>query len=133
LDYKSAYHWPHLHAALALQCAVTTSDLSEEPLALVSLCSTFRGSPCLFLFSEILESVTDLVNALVRCHAWDPATLVFPHADLIGTPKFAHDGEPLAHARTMSVDLVLDIFGLIDIFLDDIITVYPFFSMSHLQ
>jgi len=57
-DFKSAYRRVHFRAELALQSCITTKGLGGLDLALVSLRTTFGGSPCPSIFSEISETVT---------------------------------------------------------------------------
>ena len=65
LDFKSAFRRLNVNAQAALQSIVTTTGLSEDPIALASLRVTFGGRPSPSLFSDVSESVTDLANALV--------------------------------------------------------------------
>jgi hypothetical protein len=130
-DFKSAYRRLHFGAHSALQSVVTTTGLSPVPIALASLRATFGGSPCPNLFSEISESITDLANALVRCSRWDPTSLSPLHANLVGTPIRSDPAVPLAPARMMSVDPKVDAFGSNDVFIDDIVGVFPDLSVSH--
>jgi len=73
-DFKSAYRRVHFKAESALQSCITTKGLGGLDLALVSLRTTFGGSPCPSIFSKISETVTDLTNAIIRCSDYDPAS-----------------------------------------------------------
>ena len=67
IDYKSAFRRLHLTGQAALQSALSTKGLSDDPVALASLRVTFGGRPSPSLFSEVSESITDLANALAQC------------------------------------------------------------------
>ena len=131
IDYKSAFRRLHLNGRAALQSTLSTKGLSDDPVALASLRVTFGGRPSPSLFSEVSESVTDLANALARCESWDPGDLLPNHSNLIGEMKLEPDTIPLAKARELIVDPKMDAFGLIDVFIDDIISVFPAISPDH--
>jgi hypothetical protein len=130
-DYKSAFRRLHLNGQAALQSTLSTTGLSNDPVALASLRVTFGGRPSPSLFSEVSESITDLANALVRCKSWDPGELTPTHSNLIGDTKLEPEQIPMAKAREMAVDPKIDKHGLIDVFIDDIITVFPAISPKH--
>ena len=132
IDFKSAFRRLHLNGRAALQSTLTTTGLSEDdPVALASLRVTFGGRPSPSLFSEVSESITDLANALARCESWNPGNLPPNHSNLIGEMKLEAKTIPLAKARQLSVDPGIDAHGLIDVFIDDIITVFPAMSSDH--
>ena len=133
LDYKSAFRRLHLQAQAALQSTVTTLGLSDDPIALASLRVTFGGRPSPSLFAEISEPIADLANAIARCALWDPGELRPAHSNLIGATKWEHANVPLAPARKLIVDPQIDACGLVDVFIDDIISVFPALSERHVQ
>ena len=133
LDYKSAFRRLHLHALAALQSTVTTLGLAEEPVALASLRVTFGGRPSPSLFSEISEPIADLANAIARCPLWKPGELRPSHSNLLGETKWENATVPLAPARKLIVDPNIDAYGLTDVFIDDIITVFPALSQEHVE
>ncbi len=136
LDVKSAYRRMHLHGSSAIQCVVTTTpglDPNQHPIALVALRATFGGKPCPFRWSELSEPVADLANALSRCKLWDPATLLPLHHELIGEPRYSDHTRPLAQAKELRVDTEADEFGMTDVFLDDLISVFPALSADHIK
>jgi len=110
---------------LALQSCITTKDLGGLDLALVSLCTTFGGSPCPSIFSEISETVTDLTNAIIRCSDCDPASFPSHYSHLLGPAKVEPDDVPLAADRSLMVYPEADEFGTADVFLDDIFSAIP--------
>jgi len=59
-DFKSAYPRVHFRAELALQSCITTKGLGGLDLALVSLRTTFGGSPCPSMFGKTSVTVTHL-------------------------------------------------------------------------
>ena len=133
LDYKSAYRRMHLHALSALQSVITTQGLTDDPVALASLRVTFGGRPSPFLFSDLSEQVADLANVLTRCKLWDPAELLPKLSSLIGQPKLADKSIPFAPARQMIVNPGTDSHGLTDVFLDDLVSVFPALSKKHID
>ena len=133
LDFKSAFRRLHLHAQAALQSTVTTLGLSEHPIALTSLRVTFGGRPSPSLFSELSEPIADLANAIARCDLWEPGTLSPAHSSLIGATKWEKPEVPLAPSRQLIVDPNIDAHGLTDVFIDDIISVFPALSQAHVN
>ena len=123
----------HLHALLALQSVITTQGLTDDPVTVASLRVTFSGRPSPFLFSDLSEQVADLANVLTRCKLWDPAELRPKHSSLIGPPKLVDKSTPFAPARKMIVDPGTDTPGLVDVFLDDLISVFPALSDKHID
>ena len=135
LDFKSAYRRMHLHGTSSLQCVVTTTGLDPDqpPIALVALRATFGGKPCPFRWSKLSEPIADLANALARCELWDPSAVRPLHHELIGNPKYADREQPLEQARKLRVDTEADEFGMTDVFLDDLITVFPALNEDHIN
>jgi hypothetical protein len=104
LDFKSAYRRQHLHGDTAKRCVVTTKDLEDSPIALMSLRQTFGGAAGPPGFSDISTIVTDLANALARL----PTSVIddLPdsiYKDKIGTPTFSDIKEGLAAALPLRV------------------------------
>ncbi len=55
------------------------------------------------------------------------------HHELIGDPKYAEPMQLLKQARKLRVDVKADEFGMTDVFLDDLITVFPALSADHIN
>ncbi len=72
IDYISAYRQGTLHFKTAF---LTAMQLPEDKLAIITLCLTFGGDPCLFEWGILSETVCDLANKLLKCKDWDPDTL----------------------------------------------------------
>jgi hypothetical protein len=125
LDFKSAYQRVHFRAELALHSCILTKGLGGLDLALVSLRTTFGGSLCPLIFSEISETVTNLTNAIIRCSDYDPASFLSHCSHLLGPAKVEPDDVPLAAARSLRVDPEADEFGTADVVLDDIFSAIP--------
>ena len=132
-DFKSAYRRVHFRASSALQSVVTTTGMERDPIALMSLRETFGGAPCPFLFAEFSEPVADLANALARCKLWNPAVTKSPHSILMGPPKLSVATIPFAPARPMLVDPETDKFGTTEVFIDDLMALFPWLSRAHLE
>ncbi|WP_317202142.1 hypothetical protein [Janthinobacterium sp.] len=133
LDYKSAFRRLHLRALAALRSVLTTIGLMENPIALASLRVTFGGRPSPTSFSELSEPVTDLANALARCKNWNPKETRPSHSTLLGDPKYEDESTPFGQARKMLVKPGTDDLGLIDVFFDDIISVFPALSDKNVE
>ena len=93
----------------------------------------FGGKPCLFLFSEVSKSVTDLSNAIMRCPSWDPKLLRPTHSELLGVPRRENPDAPLAQARSMMFDTETDEFGASEVFLDDLLSAFPDLFDDHVE
>jgi hypothetical protein len=78
VDFKSAYRRMHLSAGMAAKCVTVVRDL-----AYVSLRLPFGGRPCPSLWSNFLETITDLSNAIANDKSWDPEKLCSPLQHLI--------------------------------------------------
>ena len=100
-DFKSAYRRVYFRAKSALQSCITTKGLHSIDLALISLRTTFGGSPCPSIFSEISETVTDVTNAIIRWSDYDPASFPRHYSHLLGLAKVEPDNVPLAAARSL--------------------------------
>jgi hypothetical protein len=70
VDFKSAHRRMHLSAGMAAKCVTVVRDL-----AYVSLRLPFGGRPCPSLWSDFLETITDLSNAIANDESWDPEKL----------------------------------------------------------
>ena len=123
LDFKSAYRRQHLHGDTAKRCIVTTKDLEDNPIALMSLRQTFGGAAGPPGFSDISTVITDLANALARL----PTDVLdaLPESiykDKIGAPTFADLKAELAAALPMRVTPEADGFQTANNYIDDIIS-----------
>ena len=123
LDFKSAYRRQHLHGDTAKRCIVTTKDLEDNPIALMSLRQTFGGAAGPPGFSDISTVITDLANALARL----PTDVLdaLPESiykDKIGAPTFADLKAELAAALPMRVTPDADGFQTANNYIDDIIS-----------
>ena len=134
IDFKSAYRRVHFHAESALQSVVTIADLGGAmKVALASLRATFGARPCPAIFGDIGEPVADLGNAICRCTEWDPATLRPAASVLLKDPFLFPVKIPFALAREMLVDPGMDKFGTNEVYLDDVLTAFPFLSKAHIE
>jgi len=115
-DFKSAYRRVHFRAELALQSCIKTKGLVGTDLGLVSLRTTFGGSPCPSIFGEISETVTDLANAIIRCSDYDPASFPSHYSHLLGLAKVEPNNVPLdadssGDRGAQAALLALDVLG----------------------
>ena len=94
---------------------------------------TFGGRPSPFLFSDLSAQVADLANVLTRCKLWDPAELRPKLSSLIGQPKLTDKSIPFAPARQMIVNPGTDSHGLTDVFMDNLVSVFPALSKKHID
>ena len=124
-DFKLAYRSVHFRAELALQRCIITKGLGGLDLALVYLHTTFDGSPCPSIFSEISKTVTNLTNAIICCSDYNPASFPSHYSHLLGLAKAEPNNVPLAAAYSLMVDPEADKFGITDVFLDNIFSAVP--------
>jgi hypothetical protein len=118
---------------VALQSTLSTKGLSDNPVALSLFRVTFGGRPSPLLFSEVSESITDLANALVCCETWNPGDLLPNHSNHIGEMRLETATIPIAKARELIVNPKINAYGLIDVFIDNIISVFPAISSEHVR
>ena len=116
IDYKSAYRRGILHFATALK---TATQLPDDAAALITLRLTFGGTPCLFEWGVISETICDLANELDQCDDWDPANLHASVQNDIPLPQFLDDDIPFAEGRELIVDIPVNPRGKVDVYIDD--------------
>jgi hypothetical protein len=109
------------HSALAVAQTITTC------LACAFVCfrMTFGGSPNPPTWCNFSEMVTDLANEISLCQDWDPGTLRGPDQPDTPVPKRLDPSIPYAAAREMAVIVPPLEAGKVDVFIDDLIDVYP--------
>jgi hypothetical protein len=138
-DLKSAYRRAHFSGLLALQSIATSTGLLDakddedregSDLAYVSLRFTFGGSPNPSEFSVLSEMIADLANILIQHNKdWNPKSLHSEFITLTGSkPKLEPDDVEFAQARELLIDWDLADNGVTDAYIDDIFTVFPFYS-----
>ena len=115
---RTAYRRAHLAGSSAAECITFLGGI-----ALVDLCLTFGGTPCLSLRCIISEICTDLANDLQACDDWDPRELLSDHAHMIPPPCFISDDVPVASAESLLMDSPVNIHGKADFYVDDISTI----------
>ena len=62
IDIKSAYQQCHLNTITAMQ---TITQLPNKKLGIIMLHLTFGGTPCLFEWNILSESIRDLANKIL--------------------------------------------------------------------
>jgi hypothetical protein len=138
-DLKSAYRRTHFSGISALQSIATsnglrTSNDESEEIAYVSLRLTFGGSPNTSEFSLILEIIADLSNILLQHKDWDPKQL---HSEFISitspTPILLDAKTEFVPARELLNEWEMLDYGVMEAYIDDIFTVFPFASNDHLE
>ena len=90
-------------------------------MLLLCLRLTFGSTPGPSLFSVISESLTDLVNVILRCQDWDPSQLASPLQELYPPVKTLDDKISFTRAKSLSVTVPEDCLAKADVFLDDIV------------
>ena len=120
-DYSDAYRRvAHSPKATAQTIAVL------DDVAYVSLRLTFGGSPNPPTWCAVSEMVTDLANEIAWCSAWDHGVThssMMPSQPL--STKRVAPSVPFACARPMAVHLPSITNGRVDVFVDDVIHVFP--------
>ena len=118
-DYSDAYRRVAHAARAAMQTIAIVGGI-----AYLSLRLTFGGCPnppawCLFS-----ETVTDLANELAKCMTWDPTTTFSPAQATVPSPVRLPQDIAREKARPMAVLSPVTSEGVIDDFIDDLISVF---------
>jgi hypothetical protein len=120
-DYSDAYR----RVAHSPRATAQTIAVLDE-VAYVSLRLTFGGSPNPPTWCAISELVTDLANEIAWCSAWDHSAI---HSSMMSgttpSPKRVDSSVPFTCARPMAVCLPSVTKGRVDVFVDDVIHVFP--------
>ena len=121
-DYSDAYRRVAHSAAATAQTIATLDDI-----AYVSLRLTFGGAPNPPTWCAVSELVTDLANEIAWCANWNPhvAHSSMLAADNNPAPKRVRPTIPFAPARPMAVNVPSISSGRVDVFVDDVIHVFP--------
>ena len=80
-----------------------------------------QTAPCPSEWEAILESVCDLINAILQRDNWDPLTLFAERAQAHIPPKEVLQDDPVGFGRDLIVDIPVDTRGIVDVFIDDFI------------
>ena len=80
---------------------------------------TCGGSPCLYEWGVVSESICDLSMALLHNNDWDPRSLKSKLGDLVPQPKILPDETPFVEGNDLSVDIPVDPRGTSDVHIDD--------------
>ena len=118
-DYSDAYR-RMAHSADAAKQTIAVVGL----VAYLALRLTYGGSPNPPAWCMFSEMVTDLANELTRCLRWDPEVTFSPAQPMAPEPKLLPSQIPLAQARKMSVLVPRTDGGIVDGFIDDLISVF---------
>ena len=121
-DLKSAYRRMHLHGSTAVQAAVQL-ELQHEKFILIPLRLPFGGSQCLSDFCLFSDVMTDGINDLMGCKAWDPFNTCSKYISKIPAPSRLPDNVPFKQAKEFSVKITEGDICKADVFIDDVITV----------
>ena len=119
-DYSDAYR-RMAHSALAVAQTITTC----LTFAYVYFRMTFGGSPNPPTWCNFSEMVADLANEMSMCQDWDPSQLRSPDQPVTPEPKRMDSTVPHAPAREMAVSVPPLEAGKVDVFIDDLIDVFP--------
>ena len=68
---------------------------------------------------------TDLAQDILHAPAWDPLTILSPHASKIPDPVLLPDSIPFGSALELDVDITPNSYGCVDDFVDDRVVVIP--------
>ena len=120
IDFKSAYRRLHLGWKTAIQ---TITQYLE--LAFISLRLTFGGSPNPSLWGDASETTCDLAHAILNHPDWDPSTLSSPITSQVPPDDDLPDDIPFAPALPTIVKIDINTRGVIDVYIDDLITAIP--------
>ncbi len=119
LDVKAAFRRCHLNALTAVQ---TCTQLPELSLAIMMLRLSLGGAPCPSEWGAILESVCDLINAILQHDDWDPLTLFNAAAQAHVPPKeLLPDDVPFGIRRDLIVEIPINARGTVNVYIDNFI------------
>ena len=118
-DYSDAYRRIAHAARAAMQTILVVGVLTYLSLRLTF--GECRNPPSWCLFSEI---VTDMVNELAQCAAWDPAMTFIPAQVTVPPPVRLPPEVTREGAKTMSALSPVTSGGRIDGLIDDLISVF---------
>jgi len=91
----------------------------------MALRMTFGGAPYPSLWGHCSETITDVCNTLIQCSSWDFLSFYDEKANRIPGPIRLPPDVTFAQAKEMSVDVPVNDFGKVDVFIDDTIAVTP--------
>jgi hypothetical protein len=121
-DLDSAYRRAHVDEKAAAK-SLTWFIHRDVRILILCLRLIFGGTPGPSLFSIISECLTDLVNAILKCSAWDPLTLSSPLEEMMPPTQILSPDIPFAQTKPLSVVIPEKAIAKSDIFLDDNINV----------
>lgn len=92
---------------------------------LVALRMTFGGSPCPSIWGVIYETITDVGNVLLQNKLWDHNELFDPLSSTLDAPAVLPKSIPFQQTRDLSVEILTNYKGKVDIYIDDSIGIAP--------
>ena len=119
-DYSDAYR-RMAHSALAVAQTITTC----LAYAFVYFRMTFGGSSNPPTWCNFSEMVADLANEISMCPEWDPGKLRSPSQPDTPEPRRLEASIPHTAAREMAVVVPPLETGKVDVFIDDLIDIFP--------
>ena len=117
-DYSDAYR-RMAHSAEAAKQTIAVVGL----VAYLSLRLAYGGSPNPPAWCSFSEMETDLSNELAKCRMWDPEVTFSPAQPIAPKPELLPSKIPVETARKMSVLAPVTDGGMVDGFIDDLISV----------
>ena len=121
-DLDSAYRRAHANEQAV---AKSLTWFCHQGCWMLSLCLrlTFGGTPGPSLFSIISESLTGLVNAILKCPDWDPSVTFSPLESMYPPVELLDENIPFSKTLPLSVEIPETSLAKSDVFLDDNIEV----------
>jgi hypothetical protein len=116
IDFKSAYQQGTLHFKTAL---LTTMQLPEDKLAIITLCLTFGGAPCPFEWGILLEAIYNLANKLLKCKDWDPDALHASVLKEISAQEYLEDDIPFVIGWELIMNIPIYYQGYADAYINN--------------
>ena len=103
-DLDSAYERGHPNERASAK-SLTWFSYEGRWLPLLCLRLTFGSTPRPLLFSTISESLTDLINAILKCPDWDPVTLSSPLQNIYPPVEVLGDDIPFSRTKPLSITI----------------------------
>ncbi len=111
LDVKAAFRRLHLNTSTVVQ---TCTQLPAPCPALMMLWLSFGGVPCFLEWGAILESICNLINAILHHNNWNPLSLYATDAqDHVPPKELLPDDVPFEIGSNLIIDIPIDTKGTV--------------------
>jgi hypothetical protein len=121
LNVKAAFRRCNLNAVTAVQTCTQLPD-PEYCLALMMLRLSFGEKRCPSKWGALLETICDLIMAILQHDGWDSLTLFTETAQThVPEKQILPNDKPFGIGRDLIITIPVDARGIINVYIDDII------------